>query len=110
MAVLAEAFGYVHHAQLENPDEGLIRVTIMRCMKHDRFPYCLRSQSEVDGNMSKFEEGINQDLPFAVYARKEERCQVFATSANVPILNTTMVITWTKHALCCENMQQAWIE
>jgi hypothetical protein len=42
--------------------------------------------------------------------RKQEKCQVFAANAGVPISNKTMVTTGTKYALACSNMSLAWRE
>jgi hypothetical protein len=42
--------------------------------------------------------------------RKQEKCQVFAANAGVPIFDKTMVTTGTKHALACSNMTLAWHE
>jgi hypothetical protein len=35
--------------------------------------------------MNEFNIGIDADLPLAVYTRKQEKCQVFADDAGVPI-------------------------
>jgi hypothetical protein len=42
--------------------------------------------------------------------RKQEKCQIFAQDAGVPISNKMMVTTGTKHALNCGNMTFAWQE
>jgi hypothetical protein len=47
-------------------------------------------------------------LPLAIYTRKQEKCQVFAANARVPISNVTMITTGTKHALACGNMTLTW--
>jgi hypothetical protein len=60
--------------------------------------------------MTSFHSGIDFGLPLAVYTRKQENCQVFATDAGVPISNKTMITTGTKHALACSNMTLAWQE
>jgi hypothetical protein len=53
----------------------------------------------MDDNMSKFNVGMDPILPLAVYTRKQEKCQVFATDAGVPISEATLVTTGTKNAL-----------
>jgi hypothetical protein len=51
---------------------------------------------------------IDPGLPLAVYTRKQERYQVFALIAVVPISEATMVTTGAKHTLVCSNMTMAW--
>jgi hypothetical protein len=46
--------------------------------------------------MTNFHSGINLGLPLAIYTRKQEKCQVFAANARVPI------------ALAFGNMMLAW--
>ncbi len=66
------------------------------------------NQPNLDDNLTDFNTGINPILPLAVYSRKQEKCQVFAHDAGVPISNTTMVTTATKHAPATGNMTLAW--
>jgi hypothetical protein len=66
------------------------------------------SQPDLDDNMTDFHSSINSGLPLAVYMRKQEKCQVFAANASVPISDKTMITTGTKHALACSNMMLAW--
>jgi hypothetical protein len=70
--------------------------------------YAQISQPDLDDNMTNFHSGIDSDLPLTVYMRKQEKCQVFAANAGVPISNKTMITTGTKHALACGNMTLAW--
>ncbi len=58
--------------------------------------------------MTNFHSGINLGLPLAVYTRKQDKRQVFAVNAGVPISNKTMVTTGTKHAQACVNKTLAW--
>jgi hypothetical protein len=58
--------------------------------------------------MTNFHSGIDSGLPLAIYRRKQEKCQVFATNASVPISDKTMITTGTKHNLACGNMTLAW--
>jgi len=48
--------------------------------------------------------------PLAVYTRKQEKCQVFAADAGVPISDELMVTTRSKHALSSGNMTLGWRE
>ena len=66
------------------------------------------SQPNLDNNLANFNMGINPSLPFAVYMRKQECCQLFVLDAAVPISKATMVTTGTKHALACGNMAMVW--
>jgi hypothetical protein len=70
--------------------------------------YAQISQPDLNDNMTNFHSGIDSSLPLAVYMRKQEKCQVFAADAGVPISDKTMVTTGTKHALACGNMTLAW--
>jgi hypothetical protein len=70
--------------------------------------YAQISQPDLDDNMTNFHSGTDSGLPLAVYTRKQEKCQVFAANAGVPISNKTKITTGTKHALVCGNMTLAW--
>jgi hypothetical protein len=70
--------------------------------------YAQISQPDLDDNMTDFHSGIDSGLPLAVYMRKQEKYQVFAADAGVPISDKTMVITGSKQALACGNMMLAW--
>jgi hypothetical protein len=58
--------------------------------------------------MTNFQSGIDFGIPLAIYTRKQEKYQVSATDAGVPISDNTMITTGTKHALACSNMTLAW--
>jgi hypothetical protein len=60
--------------------------------------------------MTKFYTGIKASLPLAIYMRKQEKCQMFAQDAGVPISEATMVTTGTKAALKCGGMELEWCE
>jgi len=60
--------------------------------------------------MNEFNIGINPGLPLAVYTCKQEKCQVFAADAGVPISDELMVTTGSKHALSSSNMTLGWRE
>jgi hypothetical protein len=70
--------------------------------------YAQVSPPDLDDNMTDFHSGIDSGLPLAVYKRKQEKCQVFAADAKVPISDKTMITTGTKHTLACSNMMLAW--
>ncbi len=70
--------------------------------------YAQISQPDLDVNLMYFNTDIDPILPLAVYTRKQDKCQVFAHNAGVPISDATMVTTRTKHALATENMTLAW--
>ena len=46
----------------------------------------------------------------AVYTRKQELCQETANDADIPITETTMVTTGTKHAVATGGMDKQWKE
>jgi hypothetical protein len=77
---------------------------------HILITYTQISQPDLDDNMTDFHSGINSGLPLAVYTRKQEKCQVFAANAGVPMSDETMITTGTKHALAYGNMTLAWCE
>jgi hypothetical protein len=54
--------------------------------------------------MTEFNTGIDPGLPLAVYTRKQEKYQVFAADAGVPISDELMVTTGSKHSLSSDNM------
>ncbi len=59
-------------------------------------------------NMAEFITGTKPSLPLAVYTHKQEKCQMFAQDAGVPISEATMVTTGTKATLNCGGMELAW--
>jgi hypothetical protein len=97
-----------YYAVLDNPTKGLHAVNFCTIVMHILNTYTQTSQPDLDDNMINFHSGIDTGLPLAVYTRKQEKCQVFAANAGVPISNKTMVATGTKHALACGNMTLAW--
>ena len=107
---MAEAFDGIYYSKLNDPDECLAGVNIMQFLNHIRLRYCQISQPELDSTTAKLEQSINSDLTLAVYTRKQERYQLFAEAANIPISEVTMVTAGTKHALHVGGMRQSWIE
>jgi hypothetical protein len=106
----AAAINNVYYAILDDPIEGLNGVDLHMLITHILTTYAQISQPNLDDNLMEFNTGINLILPLAVYTRKQEKCQVFANNAGVPISDTTMVTTGTKHALATGNMTLAWQE
>jgi hypothetical protein len=104
----AAAINNVYYAILDNPIKGLNGVDLHTLVTHILTTYAQISQPNLNDNLTDFNTGINPILPLAVYTRKQEKCQVFAHDAGVPISNATMVTTGTKHALATGNMTLAW--
>jgi hypothetical protein len=89
----------VYYAVLDDPIEGLNGVNLRMLVTHILTTYAQISQPDLDDNLMEFNTGINPILPLAVYTRKQEKCQVFANDAGVPISDATMITTGTKHAI-----------
>jgi hypothetical protein len=102
------AIDNIYYAVLDNPTKGLNTANLRTLVIHILNTYAQISQRDLDDNMTKFHSGIDSGLPLAIYTRKQEKCQVFAADARVPISNKTMVTTGTKHTLACGNMTLAW--
>jgi hypothetical protein len=104
----AVAIGNIYYTVLDDPTKGLIAINLHSLVMHILTIYAQISQPDLDDNMTNFHLGINSGLPLTVFTRKQEKCQVFAANAGVPISDKTMIITGTKHALACGNMTLAW--
>jgi hypothetical protein len=104
----AAAINNVFYAVLDDPIGGLNGINLCTLVQHIATTYTQISQPDLNNNLADFNMGINPCLPLAIYTRKQERCQVFALNAAVPISKATMVTTGTKHALVCSNMTMAW--
>jgi hypothetical protein len=111
----AAAINNVYYAVLDNPTEGLNAVNLCTLVMHILSTYAQISQPDLDDNMTNFHSGIDSGLPLAIYTRKQEKCQVLAAKAGVPISDKTMITTGTKHALatwhewkCCPAIDQTW--
>ncbi len=104
------AIDNVYYAVLDDPTEGLNAVNLHTLVMHILNTYAQISQPYLDDNMTNFHSGIDSGLPLAIYTRKQEKCQVFAANARVPISNETMITAGTKHALACGNMTLVWHE
>jgi hypothetical protein len=106
----AAAIDDVYYAVLDDPTEGLNGVDLRTLVQHILTTYAQISQPDLDDNMTEFNIGINSGLPLAVYTRKQEKCQVFAADAGVPISDELMVTTGSKHAISSGNMRLNWRE
>ena len=100
----------VYYAVLNDPTEGLNGIDLRTLVQHILAMYAQISQPDLDDNMTKFNIGIDSGLPLAVYTRKQEKCQVFAADAGVPISDELMVTTGSKHAISSGNMMLNWRE
>jgi len=89
----AAAIDDVYYPVLNDPTEGLNGIELCTLVQHILTTYAQISQPDLDNNMTEFNVGINSGLPLAIYTRKQEKCQVFATDAGVPISEELMVIT-----------------
>jgi hypothetical protein len=81
------AIDNVYYAILDNPTEGLNAIDLRTLVMHILNTYAQISQPDLDDNMTDFHSGINSGLPLAIYTRNQEKCQIFATNAGVPISN-----------------------
>jgi hypothetical protein len=100
----------IYYAALNDATEGLNAVTLRQLVTHIRTTYVQISQPDLDDNVTNFNQGIDLNLPLAVYTQKQEKCGTFAQDAGVPISEEMMVTNGTKHALNCGNMMLAWRE
>jgi hypothetical protein len=106
----AAAIDDVYYAVLNDPTEGLNGFDLRTLVQHILTTYTQISQPDLDNNMNEFNIGIDSGLPLAVYTRKQEKCQVFAADAGVPISDKLMVTTGSKHVLSSGNMTLGWRE
>jgi hypothetical protein len=97
-----------YYAVLDDPIKGLNAVDLRTLVTHILTIYVQISQPYLDDSLTEFNTGINPILSLAMYTRKQEKCQVFANNAGIPISNAAMVTTRTKHALATRNMTLAW--
>jgi hypothetical protein len=104
----AAAIDDIYYAVLNDPTEGLNGVDLRRLVQHILTTYAQISQPDLDDNMTEFNIGIDSGLPLAIYTRKQEKCQVFAADAGVPISDELMVTTGSKHVLSSGNMTLNW--
>jgi hypothetical protein len=102
------AINDMYYAALDDPTKGLNAISLQDLVTHIRTTYALISQPDIDDNMTKFFTGIEPSLPLAIYMHRQEKCQMFAQDAGIPISEATMVTTSTKAALNCGGMELAW--
>jgi hypothetical protein len=100
----------VYYAVLDNPIKSLNGVNLCMLVTHILTTYAQIIQPNLDDNLTKFNTGIDPILPLAMYTRKQDKCQVFANDASIPISGTTMVTTGTKHTLATRKMTLVWQE
>jgi hypothetical protein len=79
----AVAIDNVNYAVLDNPTKGLNSINLLFLVMHILTTYVQISQPDLYDNMTNFHSGINLGLPLAIYTRKQEKYQVFATNARV---------------------------
>jgi len=108
----AAAINDVYYAILDDLTEGLNGVDLRTLVQHILTTYAQISQPDLEDNMTAINIGINSGLPLAVYTRKQEKCQVFAADAGVPISNKLMVTPGSKHTISISsgNMTLNWRE
>jgi hypothetical protein len=63
----------VYCAALNDPTEGLNAGTLQELVTHIRTTYTQISQPDLDNNVTNFNQGINPNLPLAIYMRKQEK-------------------------------------
>jgi hypothetical protein len=63
----------VYYAELNDPSEGLIAISLCDLITHIRSTYAMIFQPNVDNNMAKFVTSIEPSLPIAVYTCKQEK-------------------------------------
>ena len=68
------------------------------------------SQTKIDANMERFNEGMDPFKTLAVYVRKQEQCLETSVDAEDPISEVTIMTTGTKHAVASGDMSLAWRE
>ena len=106
--IRAAAFDEWVIAALEDLDEGLNRVTIRDVYDSVMGNYATISQAEVEDNLNKFNEPINDSLTLVVYILEQELFQDMAEDTHVPITDSTMATTGTKHAVETGGMDDSW--
>jgi hypothetical protein len=100
----AAAINNLYYAVLNDPIKGLNSINLRMLITHIVMMYTQISQPNLDNNLTNFNVGIDPSLPLAIYTRKQEKGQVFALNAGVPISDAMMVKMDTKHTLACGNM------
>jgi hypothetical protein len=104
------SFDDVYYAALDDPTEGLNAVTLRQLITHICTTYSQISQPDLGDKVTDFKQGIDPNLPLAIYMLNQEKCQTFVQDAGMPISKEMMVTTGTKHALNCGNMTHTWQE
>ncbi len=106
----AAAIGNVYYAILDDPNKGLNGINLCTLIQHIQLTYAHINQPDLDDNITEFITRINPSLLLVVYTGKQEKCQIFASNAGVPISDTMMVTMGCKHAIASGNMTLDWCE
>ncbi len=64
----------IYYAALDGPTEGLNAVTLQQLVTHICTTYAQISQPDLNDNVTNFNQGIDPNLPLAIYMRKQEKC------------------------------------
>ena len=107
---MAEATNAVYYVELNDPEKGLNGINIRTFFKLILDRYCDIGQTDIDDNITRFNEAIDPSLPLAVYCLKQEKFQYFMADESIPIYEATMVTTGTKNTFQCGNLAPAWRE
>jgi hypothetical protein len=102
----------IYYAALDNPTEGL-DAGALRSLSPTSTLHETRAANLIlttTSAISTKNQGIDPNLPLAIYTRKQEECQIFVQDTGMPISKEMMVTTGAKHALNCGNMTLAWQE
>ena len=100
----------MYYAELKDPEKGLNVINIHIFLNLTLDQYWNIGQTDINNNITQFNQTIDPSLPLAVYCHKQDYCKDFATDVNVPVYETTTVTTGTKNVLQCGNLVPAWQE
>jgi hypothetical protein len=64
----------VYYAALDDPIEGLNAVTLQKLVTHIHTTSAQISLPDLNNNITNFNQGINPNLPLAIYTCKQEKC------------------------------------
>jgi hypothetical protein len=104
----AAAIDDIYYAILDDPTGELNAINLHSLLIHILTTYAQISQPDLDDNMTNFHSDINSGLLLTIYTMKQEKCQIFAANAGIPISDKTTITTGTKHTLACGSMTSAW--
>jgi hypothetical protein len=72
----AASINDVNYTTFDDPMEGHNAVTIQQLVTHICTTYTQISQPDLDNKVTNFNQGINPNLPLAIYMRKQKKCQL----------------------------------